>query len=120
MARTKTIGVRGRLEALLPRRVLSKMAREVGLCRRERKVRVAPFFWPLVLQRRKARLQGKLVTRARSNGAITFVQRFNSALELSLHFHMLGCDQRYGGVQKIVLIGERQGAREEPERRWRV
>ena len=26
---------------------------------------------------------------ARSNGAITFVHRFNTALELSLHFHML-------------------------------
>jgi IS4 transposase len=49
MARTKIIGVRNRVEALLPRRALSKMAREVGLCRRERKVRVAPFFWSLVL-----------------------------------------------------------------------
>ncbi|MEO6951935.1 MAG: hypothetical protein ABI321_08995 [Polyangia bacterium] len=49
MARKKTIGVRDRVEALLPRHALSKMAREVGLCRRERKVRVAPFFWALVL-----------------------------------------------------------------------
>ena len=50
----------------------------------------------LLTQRRKARLQWKKVTRARSNGAITFVQRFNSALELSLHFHMLVPDGRRG------------------------
>jgi putative transposase len=49
MARTKTIGIRDRLEALLPRRELARLAREHGLLRRERKVRVAGFFWALVL-----------------------------------------------------------------------
>ena len=51
-------------------------------------------------QRRKAREQGRRLARARSNGAITFVQRFNSALELSLHFHMLVPDGVFvtGGV----------------------
>ena len=49
MARTKTIGVRDRVEALLPRRVVNRLAREAGLCQRERKVRPVDFFWSLVL-----------------------------------------------------------------------
>ena len=40
-------------------------------------------------QRRRARALGHKPARANSNAAITFVQRFNSALELSLHFHIL-------------------------------
>lgn len=40
-------------------------------------------------QRRQARLLGENPSRASSNGAVTFVQRFNSALEISLHFHSL-------------------------------
>ena len=43
-------------------------------------------------QRRCARRNGVRPERAHSNGAITFVQRFNSALELSLHFHILVSD----------------------------
>ncbi len=42
----------------------------------------------------------------RSNGAITFVQRFNSALELSLHFHML--------VPDGVFVADGAGADERP------
>jgi IS4 transposase len=49
MARTKTIGIRERLEALLPRRELARLAHESGLCRRERKVRPAALVWALVL-----------------------------------------------------------------------
>jgi hypothetical protein len=40
-------------------------------------------------QRRRARKRGVRPARANSNGSVTFVQRFNSALELSLHFHIL-------------------------------
>ena len=40
-------------------------------------------------QRRQARQLGARPARARANGAVSFVQRFNSALELSLHFHSL-------------------------------
>ena len=60
----------------------------------------------LAPQRRKAKalVQGRRVSRARSNGAITFVQRFNSALSLSLHFHMLVPDGVFvtdaGGVDE--------------------
>ncbi|MFI5234006.1 MAG: transposase, partial [Gemmatimonadales bacterium] len=46
-------------------------------------------------QRRRARKHGARPSRANSNGAITFVQRFNSALELSLHFHILIPDGVY-------------------------
>lgn len=49
MARTKTIGIRDRLEGLVPRRQLARLARESGLCRRERKVRPVALFWALVL-----------------------------------------------------------------------
>ena len=49
-------------------------------------------------QRRQARQVGARPDRAHSNGAITFVQRFNSALELSLHFHIL--------VPDGVFVGE--------------
>ena len=42
----------------------------------------------------------------RSNGAITFVQRFNSALELSLHFHML--------VPDGVFVADGAGVDERP------
>ena len=45
----------------------------------------AIFAW----QRRAARRGGVRPARARSNAAVAFVQRFNSALELSLHFHVL-------------------------------
>lgn len=40
-------------------------------------------------QRRHARKAGARPSRANSSGAVTFIQRFNSALELSLHFHIL-------------------------------
>ncbi len=40
-------------------------------------------------QRRRARRLGERPSRASSNGAVSFLQRFNSALELSLHFHIL-------------------------------
>ena len=87
MARTKTIGVRDRVEALLPRRALSGMAREVGLCRRERKVRVAPFFWALVLGfagGRKRSLAGLRRSYEESTGTrlapSAFYDRFTPAL----------------------------------------
>jgi hypothetical protein len=48
-------------------------------------------------QRRHARRIGARPSRARSNGAVTFVQRFNSALELSLHFHVLVPDGIFVG-----------------------
>jgi len=41
------------------------------------------------LQRRRARARGLPVTRAGSSGAVTFVQRFGSALQLTPHFHTL-------------------------------
>ena len=50
-----------------------------------REVLRALFAW----QRRRARAVGERPARANSNGAVTFVQRFNSALELALHFHIL-------------------------------
>ena len=40
-------------------------------------------------QRSAARRNGERPARASSTAAITFIQRFNSALELSLHFHVL-------------------------------
>ena len=40
-------------------------------------------------QRKRARSLGVALGRANSNGAITFIQRFSSALELNLHFHIL-------------------------------
>ena len=40
-------------------------------------------------QRQRARSAGVRPARANSTGAISMVQRFNSALELSLHFHLL-------------------------------
>jgi hypothetical protein len=40
-------------------------------------------------QRRKARRLGLRPSRAASTGAVAFVQRFNSALELSIHFHVV-------------------------------
>jgi hypothetical protein len=43
-------------------------------------------------QRRRARLLGARPSRANSNGAVTMVQRFNSALELSLHYHSIIAD----------------------------
>ena len=54
-------------------------------------------------QRRAARRLGARASRANSNGAVTFVQRFNSALELSLHFPALLPD---GGF--LSAWGERQ------------
>lgn len=49
MARPKSIGVRGVLTSLLPRRVLERMAREAGLLRRRRKVEPHALLWTLVL-----------------------------------------------------------------------
>ena len=43
-------------------------------------------------QRKRARKAGLRPARAHSTGAISMVQRFNSALELSLHFHILIAD----------------------------
>ena len=40
-------------------------------------------------QRKRAREVGAHPSRANSNGAFTVVQRFNSALKLSLHYHSL-------------------------------
>lgn len=40
-------------------------------------------------QRRRARRAGIRLPRAHGHGAITFVQRFGSALQLALHFHTL-------------------------------
>jgi hypothetical protein len=76
-----------------PRRVRYHLAADPKLATRALREVTRTLF---SFQRRKARLQWKKVTRARSNGAITFVQRFNSALELSLHFHMLVPDGRRG------------------------
>jgi hypothetical protein len=42
--------------------------------------------------RRRARWLGARPARAHSTGAISMVQRFNSALALSLHFHILAAD----------------------------
>jgi IS4 transposase len=49
MARTKTIGIKKVLTELLPRRQLQRLAEEVGLTKRRRKVEVHPLFWTLVL-----------------------------------------------------------------------
>ena len=45
----------------------------------------AIFAW----QRKRARHAGLRPARARSNAAVSMVQRFNSALELSIHFHII-------------------------------
>ncbi|MBI5478399.1 MAG: transposase, partial [Deltaproteobacteria bacterium] len=42
--------------------------------------------------RRRARARGAQPARANSTGAVTMVQRFNSALALSLHYHVLAAD----------------------------
>jgi putative transposase len=49
MARTKSIGIRKVLARILPRRQLQRLADEVGLTQRQRKVRVHALFWTLVL-----------------------------------------------------------------------
>jgi putative transposase len=49
MARPKSIGFRGVLTSLLPRRVLERTAREAGLLQRRRKVEPHALFWTLVL-----------------------------------------------------------------------
>jgi hypothetical protein len=45
---------------------------------------------------RRARQAG--VTGKTQCGAVTFVQRFGSALNLNVHFHMIACDGVYAGV----------------------
>jgi hypothetical protein len=69
-----------------PRRVRHHLAADPKLATRALREITRTLF---SFQRRKVRRKGPRIARARSNGAITFVQRFNSALELSLHFHML-------------------------------
>ena len=49
-------------------------------------------------QRGRARALGLAVTRARTSGSVTFVQRFGSALQLTPHFHTL--------VPNGVFVGE--------------
>ena len=72
--------------ATFPRRVRWHLAADPRLATlANREVLRALFAW----QRRRARRLGERPDRAHSNGAVTFVQRFNSALELSLHFHIL-------------------------------
>ena len=69
-----------------PRRVRYHLAADPRLATlAHREVLRVLFAW----QRRRARAQGHKPARARSNAAITFVQRFNSSLELSLHLHIL-------------------------------
>jgi len=49
MAQTKSIGIRKILARLLPRQRIEKIAAEVGLTQRKRKVQVHALFWTLVL-----------------------------------------------------------------------
>ena len=49
MARGQCIGVREQLTSLLPDAELERLARETGMVQRRRKVKVAAFFWTLVL-----------------------------------------------------------------------
>ena len=57
------------------------------------------------LQRRLARARGLPVTRAGSSGAVTFVQRFGSALQLTPHFHTLLPDGVF--VEETTGAGDR-------------
>lgn len=69
-----------------PRRIRYHLAADPKLATEAlREVTRALFAW----QRKRARAVGARPARAHSNGAITMVQRFNSALELSLHYHSL-------------------------------
>lgn len=56
--------------------------------------------------------------RTRSNGAITLVQRFNSTLELSLHFHMPAPDGVFvagdGGVNETSIAPTLRCGRSRP------
>jgi IS4 transposase len=49
MARRKTIGIKKVLTRLLPRRVLDRIADDVGLAQRKRKIHPHALFWTLVL-----------------------------------------------------------------------
>lgn len=49
MARRKTIGIKKVLTRILPRRVLDRLAEEVGVAQRRRKIQPHSLFWTLVL-----------------------------------------------------------------------
>jgi len=69
-----------------PRPVRSHLAADPKLATLAlREVLRSIFAW----QRRRTRSLGVRPARAHSNGAFTAIQRFNSALELALHFHSL-------------------------------
>ena len=69
-----------------PRRVRYHLAADPRLASEALREALRTIF---AYQRRHARRLGERPSRASSSGAVTFVQRFNSALELSLHFHTL-------------------------------
>lgn len=69
-----------------PRRVRYHLAADPKLASEALRLVLHAIF---AYQRRRARRLGEAPGRANSNGAVTFVQRFNSALELALHFHIL-------------------------------
>ena len=90
-----------------PRRVRYHLAADPRLASEALREMLREIF---AFQRRAARDLGERPSRACSNAAVTFVQRCNSALELSLHFHSLIPD----GV--FVRDGRDRDARPRPAR----
>ena len=72
-----------------PHRVRFLLARDAKLLSEALTFFVQALF---AFQRRRARAQGLPTTRAGTSGAVTFVQRFGSALQLTPHFHTLLAD----------------------------
>ena len=72
--------------ATFPRRVRYHLAADPKLAADALRLVLRILF---AFQRRRARHLGEMPGRANSNGAVSFVQRFNSAVELALHFHIL-------------------------------
>jgi hypothetical protein len=72
--------------ATFPRRIRYHLAADPKLAREAlQEVLRTVFAW----QRRRARAVGARPERAHSNGAISFVQRFDSSLALNVHYHVL-------------------------------
>ena len=76
--------------ATVPPRVRWHLARDPKLCGEVMTRVIRELF---NFQRRRARRMGLRLGRANASGAITFVQRFNSAIQLALHAHVLMPDR---------------------------
>ena len=92
-----------------PRRIRYHLAADPTLAAAAlREVIRSLFAW----QRATARALGLKPARAHANAAVTFVQRFNSALDLSLHFHIL--------IPDAVFVPDLRAAPQAPRQaHWR-